>query len=89
MPDQPHVSVQTPYALHAPEGHATPPPGNGNKATGQPRAGEDEPESTRDNDERVEATSHKGRHQDQAGCDEHAAEKDAPATPGSDQSSKR
>ncbi|GCE82071.1 hypothetical protein [Komagataeibacter diospyri] len=62
------------YPLHAPEGHAPHTPDGKATSTGQPRAGEDEPESTRDNDERIEATSHKGRHQDQAGCDEHATD---------------
>ncbi|GBQ47605.1 hypothetical protein KOEU_18620 [Komagataeibacter europaeus] len=74
MPREPHVHAQRPYPLHAPEGHATHTPDGKTTSTGQPRAGEDEPESTRDNDERVEATSHKGKHQDQAGCDEHATD---------------
>ena len=40
--------------------------------TGGPRAGEDEPESTRDNDRKVEETSHKGTQQNPDGCDEHS-----------------
>ncbi|GBQ60647.1 hypothetical protein [Komagataeibacter swingsii] len=75
MPRQPHVHAPGPDPLHAPEGHASRTPDGKATGTGQPRAGEDEPESTRDNDERIAATSHKGK--DQAGCDEHATEPDA------------
>ena len=86
MLHQPRVPVQAPHALHAPEGRATTPPDDNGRttSTGQPRAGEDEPESTRDNDERIKATSHKGRHQHQPGCDEHAAETGTPETPAPD-----
>ncbi|GAB6966691.1 hypothetical protein JCM25156A_07280 [Komagataeibacter kakiaceti JCM 25156] len=39
--------------------------------TGKPRKGEDEPDSTLDNDEKVETTSHKGTGQNPETCDGH------------------
>ncbi|AQU86112.1 hypothetical protein B0W47_00095 [Komagataeibacter nataicola] len=55
------------------EGHAAPKA----EGHGKPRKGEDEPESSLDNDERVEATSHKGTQQNCAeGCNEHARPED-------------
>lgn len=64
----------------SPPRHDTPPQG-GTPGQGGPRAGEDEPESTRDNDEKVEKTSHRdtGRNSPHGGGTKPHADKPAPA----------
>ncbi|MFT8713287.1 hypothetical protein [Komagataeibacter rhaeticus] len=56
----------------------TAPPGHGG-----PRAGEDEPESTLDNDEKIEKTSHRDTRRDSPGSrpGPHADTPDAPGRP--------
>ncbi|RFD19802.1 hypothetical protein DY926_09245 [Komagataeibacter melaceti] len=66
-----YVHIQSPPFPLALAGNPTggqEPKGSG---TGKPRAGEDEPESTLDNDERIEATSHKGTEQNPESCNDH------------------
>ena len=76
------------YNTHArtpPYGVVLSPPQQGTppQEHGRPRAGEDEPESTLDNDEKVEKTSHRDtrRNSPDGGSTPHADTPDAPGHP--------
>ncbi|MCE2563223.1 hypothetical protein [Komagataeibacter sp. FNDCF1] len=60
-----HARMMPYGVVLSPAGQETPPRG-GRQEHGKPRAGEDEPESTLDNDEKVEKTSHPDHGHDNA-----------------------